>query len=222
MKLENLKERTDLISFVLAGMSVLLAVLILAKVAGYFTSSARARKLIADAVARSESDPTESEKYFAKSKETAEEFKKGTLFVPPPAKPKQPIKEVQIVGDSVLINGKWYKVGDKVGDAEILAIGPTYIRFTWQDKEFTVSPFGRTSSKELGKDETEKKDADDKKDKAEPQSKPTEESARQGRRGDRRDRPRPEGQRRRRRAEMRAERAKAAEAEEHNVRIIKD
>ena len=216
MKLENLKERTHLISFVLAGVSVLLAVLILAKVAGYFTSSARARKLIADAVARSESDPNESEKYFAKTKETAEQFKKSTLFVPPPPKPKQPIKEIQIVGDSVLINGKWYKVGDKVGDAEIVAIESTYIKFTWQDKEFTVSPFGKTSSKELEKDKTEKKD------KAEPPSKPAEKSASQGRRGDRRDRPRPEGQRRRRRAEIRAEHAKAAEAEERNVMIIKD
>ena len=214
MKLENLKERTHLISFVLAGVSALLAVLILAKVAGYFTSSAMARKLIADAVAQSESDPTESEKYFAKTKETAEQFKKSTLFVPPPAKPKQPIKEVQIVGDSVLINGKWHKVGDKVGDAEIVAIESTYIKFTWQDKEFTVSPFGKTSSKELERDKTQQQDADEKKDKVEPQSRPAEENARPRRWGDRRRRPRPEGERTRRRARTRAERAKATATEE--------
>ena len=214
MKLENLKERTHLISFVLAGVSVLLAVLILAKVAGYFTSSAMARKLIADAVAQSESDPNESEKYFAKSKETAEQFKKSTLFVPPPAKPKQPIKEVQIVGDSVLINGKWHKVGDKVGDAEIVAIESTYIKFTWQDKEFTVSPFGKTSSKELERDKTQQQDADEKKDKVETQSRPAEENARPRRWGDRRRRPRPEGERTRRRARTRAERAKATATEE--------
>ena len=104
-------------------------------------------------------------------------------------------------------------------DAEILAIEPTYIKFAWQDKEYTMSPFGKTSSKELEKDKTEKKDAEDKKDKTDTQNKSTEESARPRRWGEGRRRPRPEGERRRRlrpdgewtgrRGRMRAEREEA-------------
>lgn len=189
MKLDYLKDKKEFISIVLLGISLFLAVCILVRVAGFFTASARAEKLVKDAAAQSKPDPNETEKYFAEPKQIADELKKKNLFAPPPPKPKQPIREVDIAGDSVLVNGKWYKVGDKVGDAEILAIEPTQIRFTWQGKEITLGPFGTKSSsdsKSARPTKADKEESKDRKDtKAEPERERPErrERPRRGRRG---------------------------------------
>jgi hypothetical protein len=152
MKLDNLKNNKETISVVLLGVSVLLGVLILVKVTGFFVATARAERLVTEALAQSKPDPNKTEKYFAKSKEIADELKKKNLFAPPPPKPKQPIREVDIMGDSVLVNGKlpWRRVGDKVGDATILAIEPTQIRFEWQGRKIAMGPFGTKSSSDSG------------------------------------------------------------------------
>ncbi|MHC4482215.1 MAG: hypothetical protein ACYSW4_01565 [Planctomycetota bacterium] len=150
MKLDYLRDNKEIVSVVLFGVSVVLGVLVLAKVAGFFVTSARAERVVTDVLAQSKPDPNETEKYFAKSKEIAGELKKKNLFAPSPPKPGQPIKEVDILGDSVLVNGKWYKVGDKVRDAKILAIEPTQIKFEWQGKEITLGPFGAKGSSGSG------------------------------------------------------------------------
>lgn len=160
MKRDYLKDKKEIIAVVLLGISVVLGVLVLAKVAGFFVTSARAERLVTDVLAQSKPDPNETEKYFAKSREIADELKKKNFFAPPPPKPGQPIREVDILGDSVLVNGKWYKVGDKVGDAKILAIEPTQIKFEWQGKEITLGPFGAKGSSDSGPRKRAKADED--------------------------------------------------------------
>jgi hypothetical protein len=160
MKLDYLRDNKEIVSVVLFGVSVLLGVLILAKVAGFFVTSARAERLVTDVLAQSKPDPNETEKYFANSREIADELKKKNLFAPPPPKAGQPIKEVDIMGDLVLVKGKWYKVGDKVGDAKILAIEPTQIKFEWQGKEITLGPFGAKGSSDSGPRKRAKADED--------------------------------------------------------------
>ncbi len=67
-----------------------------------------------------------------------EGLKKNNLFAPPAAK-QCPVREViGILGNQALINGQWYKVGDTVADAKILAIEPTKVKVVWngQEKEF--------------------------------------------------------------------------------------
>lgn len=152
MKLDYLKDNKEIVSIVLLGVSAFFGVMILVKAAGFFVASARAERLVTDAVAQSKLDPNDTGKYFAKSKEIADELKKKNLFAPPPPEPGQPIREVDILGDA-LINGKWYKVGDKVGDATILAIEPTQIKFEWQGKEITLGPFGAKSSSDSASSE---------------------------------------------------------------------
>ena len=73
-----------------------------------------------------------------------EGLKKNNLFAPPATK-QCPVNEViGILGNQALINGQWYKVGDTVADAKILAIEPTKVKVVWngQEKEFT--PIGST------------------------------------------------------------------------------
>ena len=126
--------------------SVFLAVCILVKVAGFFVVSAKAERLVKKAVAQSKADPNDMEKYFAKSKAIAGELKKNNLFVPPAPK-QHPVKEVLgILGDEVLIKDKWYKVGDKIGDAKIVAVGPAQVKIEWDGKEKSFAPIDAAST----------------------------------------------------------------------------
>jgi len=139
MKLDYLKEKKELVSVVLLVISAVLAVLILVKVTGFFTAPARAEKIVKKAV-QNNTDANDMDKYFAKYKALANELKKNNLFTPPPPK-QHPINEVLgILGNEVIIRDKLYKVGDKVGDAKIVAIGPTEVTIEWDGKEKTFSP----------------------------------------------------------------------------------
>ncbi len=140
MKLDYLKEKKELVSVVLLGVSAFLAVLILVKVTGFFTASARAENIVKTAIAQNTEDANDIDKYFAEYKKLADALEKNNLFAPPPPK-QHPVKEVWgIFGNEVLIKDKWYKVGDTVGEAKIVAIGPTQATIEWDGKEKTFAP----------------------------------------------------------------------------------
>ena len=144
MKLDYLKEKKEWVSVVLLGFSALMAVLVLMKVVGFFVVSARAGNLVEKAIAQSQTDPNDLEKYFAASRALADGLKKDNLWVPPPPR-QHPVKEVPaIFGDEVLINDKWYKVGDTVGDAKILAIEATEVRIEWDGSVKAFLPINAT------------------------------------------------------------------------------
>ena len=146
MKLDYIKEKKELVSTVLLGISALFGVLILIKVTGFFVASARAETLIKRVVAQSKADANDVEKYLAESKAIADELKKKNLFAPPPPK-KHPVSQISgILGDEMLFNGKWYKAGDKIGDANIVAIEPTYAIIEWQGKEKIFAPISAASA----------------------------------------------------------------------------
>jgi len=142
MKLDNLKEKQGLISISLFWFSAVLGVLILVRLGNFFVTSARAERLVEDAAAQSQPDANDAKKYLAKFKEVADELKKKNMFAPPPPKPGWPVSQVVgILGDTALINGKWYKVGDEIGGAKVLKIGPAYVKMVWEGKEKSFSPF---------------------------------------------------------------------------------
>ncbi|MHC4475206.1 MAG: hypothetical protein ACYTEL_06160 [Planctomycetota bacterium] len=141
MRLDYLKDRKEPVSLVLLGLSAVLGLVILVRIAGFFVTSARAEKLIEDAAALSKPDPNDTEKYFAESKEIADKLKKKNLFAPPPKK-ENPVKGVSmIITNEAFINGKWHKVGDKIGDAEVLEIKPTSVKIKWESEEKTHRVF---------------------------------------------------------------------------------
>jgi hypothetical protein len=148
--LKDLREKKELVSVVLLGVSVFLAVLILVKVTGFFTASAKAENIVKTAIAQNNADAEDMDKYFAKYKMLADELKKNNLFVPPPPK-QHPVKEVLgIFGNEVLIKDKWYEVGDTVGDAKIVAIGPTEATIEWDGNEKTFAPIDAEDSSQPG------------------------------------------------------------------------
>jgi hypothetical protein len=147
MKLDKLKEKEGLISISLFWFSAALGILILVKLGGFFVSSASAVRLVDDALAQSKPDANDAKKYLAKFKEVADELKKKNMFAPPPPKPGWPVSSVQgILGHTAFINGDWRKVGDEIGGAKVLEIGPTYVKMVWEGKEKTFYPFDVKSS----------------------------------------------------------------------------
>jgi hypothetical protein len=150
MKLNYLKEKKELVSVVLLGVSAVLAILILVRITGFFTASVRAENLVKNAIDHNNTDPDDMERYFAKYKALADELKKNNLFTPPAPK-QHPVKEVSgILGNEVIIGDKLYKVGDMVGDAKIVAIGPNQVTIEWDGKEKTFSPADAGNSSQPG------------------------------------------------------------------------
>jgi hypothetical protein len=146
MKTDYLRQKKELIPLVLFGASAAVAVLILIKTTSFFTALARAESIVKKASVQNNVEANDMDKYFTKYKVLADALKKNNLFAPPPPK-QHPVKEVcGILGNEVLIQNKWYKVGDTVGDAKIVAIGPTQATIEWEGVEKVFLPFDATIS----------------------------------------------------------------------------
>jgi hypothetical protein len=142
---EHLKQKRKLASVLLLGAGIVCVVLILVQVQRFIADSGKAGTLLKDAVAASKPDANDVEKRLADSRTVAEELKKKNLFAPPPPK-QHPVNAVSgIMGDEVLINDTWYKLGQMVGDAKIVAIEPTRIKMEWDGQERVFAPIDAPS-----------------------------------------------------------------------------
>jgi hypothetical protein len=70
--IDYLKEKKELVSVVLLCVSAVMAVSILVKVTGFFTASAKAERIVTDAVAQNTEDANDINKYFTKYKMLAD------------------------------------------------------------------------------------------------------------------------------------------------------
>jgi len=146
MKLNELKEKKELVAIAMFVVSLMSVILIIVKVTGFFGTSARAEETVRQAIDQSKPDAKNLTAQLGKFKKDADALKKQNLFSPPPPK-QNPIKAVMgIFGDEALINGKWYKAGDKVADAKIVAVAPTAVTVEWDGKKTVFNPIDGGSS----------------------------------------------------------------------------
>jgi uncharacterized membrane protein YgcG len=139
--LSKLAEKKDAICVGLLLASGVCVVLLLIKVTGFFVTSARAETLVRRAAVQNKVDVNDTAKHLQKYVAAAEDLKKKNLFAPPEPK-RNPISEVVgIIGSEAIINGELHKVGDKIGDAEIVAIEPTRVKVRWDGREHVFAPF---------------------------------------------------------------------------------
>ncbi len=95
---------------------------------------------------RTEPDPNALKDCLGEAKKVAEAIKQKNLFIKEPPK-EHPIKQVDgILGNEAFIAGKWYKAGEKVGDATIMEIRPTFIKVDWDGKTTNLAPIGAAES----------------------------------------------------------------------------
>ncbi len=125
---------------VLLAIAALLGAAALYAVAECLMATAQAELAVTQAAGASASDPNALKAQTTRAKSEADALKKKNLFMPKPPK-QNPIKEVMgILGSEALINGKWHKAGDAVGDAKIVAIEPTKVRVSWNGQEKELAP----------------------------------------------------------------------------------
>ena len=140
MKLDNLKEKKELLATAMLVVAVASAVLLAVRVRGFFVASANAQSAVEQTIDQNKPDAKNLTAQLGKFKTVADALKKSNLFSPPAPK-QNPIKAVMgIFGDEALINGKWYKAGDKVADAKIVAVNPTSVETLWDGKKKTFNP----------------------------------------------------------------------------------
>jgi hypothetical protein len=133
-------------SLALGAAALLLGVLTLAKVISLAWGTTRAQGLVRSAVGRSDPDPNSLQQHLQEAKSVADTLKEKNLFVKKPPK-EHPVKQVSgILGSEVLIGDKWYKEGEKVDDARIVAIKPTEVKIEWDGKETSFSPIAAASA----------------------------------------------------------------------------
>lgn len=88
---------------------------------------------------QAEPNETDLKRFVAEDQKLMEAMRADNLIAKAPPKT-NPVKDVDIIGQEVLINGKLYKVGDKVGDAKIMAITADTVTVEWNGSSTTFSP----------------------------------------------------------------------------------
>jgi len=140
MNMKFHRDKAEPLTKILFAVAILLGALMFLKL-GFFANSSKAMMTVAQADLSS-AGATDLKKLLAETKASADAIKKKNLFVPATAK-QFPINEViGILGHEALIGEKWYKVGDSVGEARIVAIEPTKVKAVWNGQEKEFSPIG--------------------------------------------------------------------------------
>src|SRR5512135_51234 len=122
INLEYLKEKKELVSIALLGVSALLAVWTCVKITEYYLLSTKAENDVLNAIKKSERSQAEVEKILADTQEVANALINNNAFTlnrasevveaAPPANPVEVIRG--IFGNLALINNQWYSVGDRI------------------------------------------------------------------------------------------------------------
>jgi len=180
LDLKNIINRHQFLSRTLLFLAGCLILLIAAKVSAFVLASNKIPDDIARAISAPQQIQGDVKKYQSRYSDATAALKKKNLFMPPVAQKTNPISRVTAVfGSEAMISNKWYKVGDKIQDAEITNISPNEVTVKWNDKESKLKPFDtvilaaapKTGSKKNKDRDSEEKDKDkdkDKKDKKEP------------------------------------------------------
>jgi hypothetical protein len=140
MSKDFIKNNLHYMTKALLGLSAAIVIITVAKGSAYVKSSTRIKANIEAAKAQKPNDQETINKLLETGRETAGTLRKKNMFTNPPAKPKPPIC-YGIIGSSAIINGKQYKVGDKIGAAEVLAVGTKDVTIMWEEKEMKLVPF---------------------------------------------------------------------------------
>jgi hypothetical protein len=131
---------------VLLGVAAVLGAFVVLQIARFFVSAAEADTTVAKVSHPAVGKTDTSSEQQTQVKSAVEMLKKKNLFAVP-AERQHPVNEViGILGNQALISGQWYKAGDSVGDAKVIAIEPTKVRIAWNGQEKEFMPIGSAGS----------------------------------------------------------------------------
>jgi len=144
MQVETIHRNRQRISWGLLAAAALLGAFTVAKVAAFCVQRGQMQAL--GTLVGSAQDPNRLKQSLGAAKKTVDSLKQSNLFIKAPPK-QNPIRQVEgILGQEALIGGKWYKVGDKVADAKIVAIMATQVEVEWDGKKTSFTPMASASA----------------------------------------------------------------------------
>ncbi len=145
MKYNFAKTRIVCVVRLLLLLTAVLACTMVAKVSAFMAEADTIPKRIEKALSQDSDDGEKLKELKLPYTEVAKELKKKNIFSPTPEK-KNPVSKIDAVfGKEALINGKWYKAGDKIEDAQIISVAARSVMVRWNDKDKAISPFDHTA-----------------------------------------------------------------------------
>jgi hypothetical protein len=135
------KNRKQLFPKCLCVLAMLLILGTFLKVAAFGIGSISLGGRVEKAVTGFGQNDENIEKSVSKRHEAIKSLKQRNMFGPPAPKPKPPVC-TGVLGDTAIMNGKAYKVGQDVGGAKVVSIGPMEVMILWQGKEMKLPAFG--------------------------------------------------------------------------------
>jgi len=140
LNLRNTKDRKTAFSLVFFVLAVLLTGLTTAELIKIASGATSDQTISKEALAQLTPDDEKVQHYLNQYQATAEELMGNNSFVPPPSGPESPGDCTAIFGDEARIGDRWVSVGDRVGEAEVIEIGPTRVTLMLEDRRITRSP----------------------------------------------------------------------------------
>jgi len=135
---DKIKENVPLLLTVL---SAFLAAIILVEFVQFWADTAEADSFVNTVIKDINNTDAQIAETIKTLKEPADALKKHSIFFPPPKPDQCPVTIVNgIFGDEAIINGKMYKVGAKIGSAEIIKIEAAEVTILWNGKEKKFAP----------------------------------------------------------------------------------
>ncbi|MGI6273330.1 MAG: hypothetical protein ACOYLD_13355 [Anaerohalosphaeraceae bacterium] len=137
---DALKKHLPLLSYAVYAAAAILLVVTVTRLFGHKSAQAALAQTVQKCKEQGKPDEQKTKNLLAEAKKAGDELKKKNIFVPPPPKPNPPTCQ-GILGNAALFGDKLYKVGSKVGAAEIVSIGATEVVIKWEGKDMTLKPF---------------------------------------------------------------------------------
>ena len=143
MNLKNEKDRKSFCSVLLLALALVLLGGAAQQLVKLFGADSKDLGLTKKVLAQIKPDAEKTQKYLQDYKKAATELTAQNMFVPPPDVTEPTADCTAIFGDEAFIDNRWVKIGDRVGDAEIVALGPTSVTLLWQNREIMRAPYLR-------------------------------------------------------------------------------
>ncbi len=140
MNLPNTKDQKKVFSLVFIVFAVLLAGLTSAELFSFAGLSSTDSEISPEVLAQLTPDDEKVQEYLSQYQAKAEDLIGKNSFVPPPSGPEAPGDCTAIFGDEARIGDRWVSVGDRIGEAKVIEIGPTRVTLMLEDRRITRSP----------------------------------------------------------------------------------
>jgi len=139
MKFLHLKNKSEFFSLVLLILALLFTGLTAAELMLIAGGNNRNLPITAQMQDQIRNDKQASQRYLEQYQQAAEQLARNNNFILP-VQAEPPGDCTAIFGDEAYFGDRWIRVGDTLGDAKVMDVGPTAVTLQWQGQRITRSP----------------------------------------------------------------------------------